>query len=148
MAKAYGDDLRRELLQAYDRREGTLAQLADRFSVSLPWAWKISAQRKHSRQMERVEQRRGGWSKVTPEVEQHLYHWVQVNPNRTLADLQQTLAESLKVHVSIGRLWQEVRPMRQRLKKSHSKAANATPKRISSSNKPSRKPSAGSRRSA
>jgi transposase-like protein len=56
MAKAYSDDLRRELLQAYDRREGTLKQLADRFSVSLPWAWKISAQRKHSRQMERVEQ--------------------------------------------------------------------------------------------
>src|SRR5271157_1488341 len=59
MAKWYGDDLRRKLLQAHDRGEGTLEQLAVRFSVSAPWAWKISAQRKRSGQMERVEQRRG-----------------------------------------------------------------------------------------
>ena len=57
MAKSYGDDLRRKLLEAYDRGEGTLDQLVARFSVSLPWTWKISAQRKHSGQMERVEQR-------------------------------------------------------------------------------------------
>ena len=59
MAKSYGDDLRRKLLQAHDRGEGSLEQLAVRFSVSAPWAWKISAQRKRSGQMERVEQRRG-----------------------------------------------------------------------------------------
>ena len=41
MAKWYGDDLRRKLLQAHDRGEGTLEQLAERFSVSAPWAWKI-----------------------------------------------------------------------------------------------------------
>ncbi|MGA3318335.1 MAG: hypothetical protein ABSC64_18090 [Candidatus Korobacteraceae bacterium] len=43
MAKAYGDDLRRELLQAYDRGAGTLRQLAKDFGVSAAWAWKISA---------------------------------------------------------------------------------------------------------
>jgi transposase len=64
MAKSYGDDLRRKLLQAHDRGEGTLEQLAERFSVSAPWAWKISAQRKRSGQMERVEQRRGTVRKV------------------------------------------------------------------------------------
>jgi hypothetical protein len=53
MAKSYGDDLRRKLLQAYDRGEGTLEQLAGRFSVSVPWAWKISAQRKRSFQGKR-----------------------------------------------------------------------------------------------
>jgi transposase len=64
MAKSYGDDLRRKLLQAHDRGEGTLEQLAERFSVSAPWAWKISAQRKRTGQMERVEQRRGTVRKV------------------------------------------------------------------------------------
>ena len=34
MAKWYADDLRRKLLQAHDRGEGTLEQLAQRFSVS------------------------------------------------------------------------------------------------------------------
>src|SRR5271165_3301252 len=58
MAKSYADDLRRKLLQAHDRGEGTLEQLAQRFSVSVPWAWKISAQRKRSGQMERVERHR------------------------------------------------------------------------------------------
>jgi transposase len=70
MTKAYSDDRRRELLQAYDRGEGTLQQLAERFQVSVAWAWKISAQRKSSGQMERAEQRRGGRRKVTADVEE------------------------------------------------------------------------------
>ena len=85
MAKSYGDDLRRKLLEAHDRGEGTLARLAMRFSVSLPWAWKIAAQRKHSGQMERIEQRRGSRRKVTPEVEERLRDWVEARPDLTLA---------------------------------------------------------------
>jgi transposase len=147
MAKWYGDDLRRKLLQAYDRGEGTLQQLAVRFSVSAAWAWKISAQRKRSGQMERVEQRRGTVRKVTAEVEQRLRGWVQVQPDLTLVELQQKLEKAHHLHVSIGRLWQVLRQMGLRLKKSHSTPANATRKPISSGAKPSSKPSAGSRRS-
>ena len=147
MAKSYGDDLRRKLLQAHDRGEGTLEQLAERFSVSVPWAWKISAQRKRSGQMERVEQRRGTVRKVTAEVEQRLRGWVQAQPDLTLAELQQKLAKAHHLQVSIGRLWQVLRQMGLRLKKSHSTPANATRKPISSAVKPSRRRSAGSRRS-
>jgi transposase len=147
MAKSYGDDLRRKLLQAYDRGEGTLEQLAQRFSVSAPWAWKISAQRKRSGQMERVEQRRGGGRKVTAAVEQRLRGWVRAQPDLTLAELQQQLEKAHHVHVSIGRLWQVLRQMGLRLKKSRSTPANATRKRTSSGAKPFSKPSAGSRRS-
>jgi len=147
MAKWYGDDLRRKLLQAYDRGEGTLEQLAKRFSVSAPWAWKISAQRKRSGQMERVEQRRGTVRKVTAEVEQQLHGWVQAQPDLTLAELQQKLAKAHHLQISIGRLWQGLRQMGLRLKKSHSTPANATRKPISSGAKPSRRRSAGSRRS-
>jgi transposase len=147
MAKSYGDDLRRKLLQAHDRGEGSLEQLAQRFSVSAPWAWKISAQRKRSGQMERVEQRRGGNRKVTTEVEQRLRGWVQAQPDLTLKELQQKLEKAHHLHVSIGRLWQVLRQMGLRLKKSHSTPANATPKRTSGGGKASSKPSAGSRRS-
>jgi transposase len=147
MAKWYADDLRRKLLQAYDRGEGTLEQLAQRFSVSAAWAWKISAQRKRSGQMERVEQRRGGSRKVTAEVQQRLRSWVQGQPDLTLAELQQKLAKTHHLQVSIGRLWQVLRQMGLRLKKSHSTPANATPKPISSGGKTSRQRSAGSRRS-
>ena len=147
MAKWYGDDLRRKLLQAYDRGEGTLEQLAERFSVSTPWAWKISAQRKRSGRMERVEQRRGTVRKVTAEVEQRLREWVQAQPDLTLAELQQKLAKAHHLQVSIGRLWQVLREMGLRLKKSRSTPANATRKPISSGGKPSRRRSARSRRS-
>ena len=147
MAKSYGDDLRRKLLQAHDRGEGTLEQLAERFSVSVPWAWKISAQRKRSGQMERVEQRRGTVRKVTAEVEQGLRGWVQAQPDLTLAELQQKLERAHHLQVSIGRLWQVLRQMGLRLKKSHSTPANATRKRTSSGDKPSSKPLTRSRRS-
>jgi transposase len=147
MAKWYGDDLRRKLLQAHDRGEGTLEQLAVRFSVSAPWAWKISAQRKRSGQMERVEQRRGTVRKVTAAVERQLREWVQAQPDLTLAELQQKLEKAHHLQVSIGRLWQVLRQMDLRLKKSRSTPANATRKRTSSGAKPSSKPSAGSRRS-
>jgi transposase len=147
MAKSYGDDLRRKLLQAHDRGEGSLEQLAQRFSVSAPWAWKISAQRKRSGQMERVEQRRGTVRKVTAAVEQQLREWVQAQPDMTLAELQHKLVKAQHLQVSIGRLWQVLRQMGLRLKKSHSTPANAIPKPTSSGARPSSRRSAGSRRS-
>ena len=147
MAKSYGDDLRRKLLQAHDRGEGSLEQLAQRFSVSAPWAGKISAQGKRSGQMERVEPRRGTVRKVTAAVEQQLREWVQAQPDLTLAELQPKLVKAEPLRVSIGRLWQGLRQMDVRLKKSRSTPANATRKRISSGDKPSSRPSAGSRRS-
>ena len=112
--------------------------------MSAPWAWKISAQRKRSGQMERVEQRRGTVRKVTAEVKQRLRGWVQAQPDLTLAELQQKLEKAHHLHVSIGRLWQVLRQMGLRLKKSHSTPANATRKRTSSGAKPSGKRSARS----
>jgi transposase len=133
-------------LDSYSNTRSKLP-LAQRFSVSAPWAWKISAQRKRSGQMERVEQRRGGGRKVTAAVEQRLRGWVRAQPDLTLAELQQQLEKAHHVHVSIGRLWQVLRQMGLRLKKSRSTPANATRKRTSSGAKPFSKPSAGSRRS-
>ena len=147
MAKSYADDLRRKLLQAYDRGEGTLEQLAERFAVSAPWAWKISAQRKRSGQMERVEQRRGGGRKVTGAVQARLRGWVQRQPDATLTELQQKLEQAQHLHVSLGRLWQGLRQMGLRLKKSHSTPANATRQRTSGGGKSSRKRLPESRRS-
>src|SRR5271165_809344 len=117
MAKSYADDLRRKLLQAYDRGEGTLEQLAERFSVSVPWAWKISAQRKRSGQMERIEQRRGTSRKVTLAVQERLRGWVPSQPDTTLIELQQKLEKAQRLHVSLGRLWQVLRQMGSAAKK-------------------------------
>src|SRR3990167_11549353 len=91
MAKPYSNDLRRKLLEAYDRGEGSLRELADRFGVSSPWAWKISSQRRRTGQMERVEQRHGPRSKVTGAVGEQLGSWIGEQPDLTLQELQQRL---------------------------------------------------------
>ncbi len=124
MAKAYSDDRRRELLQAYDRGEGTLQQLAERFQVSVAWAWKISAQRKRSGQMERAEQRRGGRRKVTADVEEGVCWGLSRYPDMSLAELQWLVESHCDLHVSIGTLSEVRRHMRWRLR--HSTRANAT----------------------
>ena len=131
MARAYSNDLRRKLLEAYDRGEGSLRELAERFGVSSPYAWKISAQRKRTGQVERVEQRHGPASKVTRAVEQQLRSWVRQQPDLTLVELQERLWETARLPVSVPRVWQVLRRLKLRLKKSHSMPRNKTRRRIS-----------------
>ena len=90
MAKPYSNDLRCKLFTAYDRGQGSLRALAlaEMFSVSYDWAKKISSQRLHSRQMERVPQgRHGAVSRVTPAVEAELLRQLREQPDRSLAEL-------------------------------------------------------------
>ena len=60
MGRAYSDDLRRKLLEAHAAGKGTLRELAERFGVSVPWAWKVSAAHKRSGAVERAPQSRHG----------------------------------------------------------------------------------------
>lgn len=129
MAKAYSDDLRCKLLTAYDRGEGTLKELAKRFSVSYDWAKKISRQRLRSGKMERVAQsRHGAVSRITPEVSAELLRLVREQPDRTLAELQQGLQQSCALLVSTQHLWRVLKRLGVRLKKSHSTQPSGTPK--------------------
>ena len=45
LAKACSDDLRRKILETYDRKLESLRELTERFCVSYTWARKISWQR-------------------------------------------------------------------------------------------------------
>jgi transposase len=132
MAKAYSNDLRRKLLEAYDRGEGSLRELAERFGVSSSYAWKISAQRKRTGKVERAEQRHGPESKVTPGIEQQLRSWVRQQPDLTLAELQERLWERARLPVSLARLWQVLRRLQLRLKKNRSTPKSRTPRKINS----------------
>lgn len=127
MARAYDNDLRRKYLEAHDRGEGTLEELAARFGVSRAWGWKVSASRTRHGQSERVIGRRGRPSRVTPEHLAQLRAWVEAQSDVTLAELQQQF-EQQGFRLSIGRLWQLLRELGLRLKKSHSTPANAIPK--------------------
>lgn len=132
MARAYDNDLRRKYLQAYDRGEGSLGELALRFGVSQGWGWKVSAARQRSGRAERVVGRQGRPSRVTAEVRSQIQDWFAAQPDLTLVQLQRQLRRQTKIQLSIGRLWQLLREMGLRLKKSRSTPRSGTRKRTKS----------------
>lgn len=133
MASPYSNDLRRKLLEAHVRGEGSLSHLADRFAVSAGWAKKISAVFHTTGKMERPPGgRRGPTSKVTAEVEQDLRNWISRQPDLTLAELQERLRKQRRLAISVGRLWTALRQMGLRLKKSHFTLPSRIPQAASS----------------
>ena len=121
MATAYSDDLRRKLLEAHRRKEGSLSQLAQRFSVSPGWALKISSQLHRTGKMERpAGRRRGPASKITTALQQELKDWIAKQADLTLAELQLRLYEQRKLEISLSRLWTVLKDLGLRLKKSRS----------------------------
>src|SRR6266851_2538952 len=105
MAKAYSDDLRRKLLEAHQQGEGSLAQLAARFRVSVSWAKSISATRRRTGRMERPPAGpRGPRSKLTPEVQKRMGAWIATQPDLTLMEIQKRLHRDLRLPVSISRI--------------------------------------------
>ena len=122
-------------MEAHDRGEGSLRELARRVGVSSPWAWKISAQRRRTGQMERVQQRHGRQSRVTATVERRLRNLLREQPDRTLAELQQGVWEAEGERFSVQHLWRVLRRMQLRLKKNRSVPANRTRRRTASAAK-------------
>ena len=130
MASPYSNDLRRKLLEAHERGEGSLPQLAKRFAVSLGWAKKVSAALAATGRMERPGGgKRGPASKVTAEVSEQLRSWIGQQPDLTLAELKERMWAQRKLKISIGRLWTVLREMGLRLKKSHFTPPNRIAKR-------------------
>jgi transposase len=130
MARAYSDDLRCKLLQAYERGGVTLRELAERFCVSLAYAKKIHEQQLRTGQMERVPQSRyGPVSRVTAAAEAELRGQVRAIPDATLAELQQVLWKKQQLRLSRSQLWRVLVRMELRLKKSPSTRKSKTAKR-------------------
>lgn len=142
MVRPYSDDLRRKLLEAHDRGEGSLAELAARFGVSRGWAWKIplpagAAERWLSRNT-------GPRSRLDGQL---LTRLLAEHPDWTLRQLQSAPAEQSGIVFSTSCLWLRLKQMRFRLKKSRSTPASATPKPTAGEGPSSSKYSTRSRRS-
>lgn len=103
MHRPYSDDLRCKLLEAYEAGRGSLRELAEQFGVSWGYSKKIRAQQL---QKERAPQtRHGPPSRLTAAVEQQLRSALGKQPDLTLAELRQRLAERAGVDISRSRLW-------------------------------------------
>lgn len=114
MARPYSDDLRRKLLEAHDRGQASLSELTSRFGVSRGWAWKISAARRRSGQMDRPPYRPGRRSQLDRKV---LAELLARHADWTLRQLQAGMEERTGVRFSEPYLWRMLQRMNFRLKK-------------------------------
>jgi len=146
MGKPYGDDLRCKFFAAYDEGDSTLEEVARRFLVSVGWAKKVSAQRKRTKQAERVPHRPGRKPRVGKELHPKLLEWVEAEPDLTLAELQAKLQRDAGVSLSVTQVWYLLRKLGLRLKKSRSTPPSWTPRRTANDAKSSSLDSARFRR--
>jgi transposase len=132
MPRAYSDDLRRKLLEAYAAGQGTLRELAKQFRVSWGYSKKIRAQQLRTGHMERPPQKRHGpVGQVTPQVQQQLRSAVGRQPDVTLLELQQQIQQNTGLELGRSWLWIWLRRLGLRHKKNRSARKNKKPARTS-----------------
>ena len=146
MPRPYDNDLRRKLLAAHAAGKGSQCELAVLFGVSLGWVEKVLRQQRQSGQADRVEQRHGPVSRVDSAARACLLQAIEDRPDLTLAELQRILAEQQGVRLCIAQVWNVLKRLGVRLKKSRSTPPNATPRPIVEGGKSSSSASVRSRR--
>lgn len=118
MPKAYSDDLRCRLLEAYEKGRGTLRELAMQFGVSWGYSKKIRGQQLETGRKERpVQSQHGPVSRVSPSVQRQLQTALRQQPDLTLAELQQRIEQGSQVRISRSLIWLWLRRLGLRRKK-------------------------------
>jgi transposase len=109
---AYGQALKNRVLHLYEEGFQT-KQIAQRLEVSPAWCRRVK-QRRHDPPLKMG----GGHFKLDQAARGTLAGWVKQQPDATLVELQERCRAELKIHISIGALWNTLRRMKLSLKKS------------------------------
>lgn len=103
--QAYSQDLRDRVLRAVERGERP-TEIAARFEVSRVWVYQVSDRFKASGQ--RSSLRVGGYRKSrVAEMEATLRGWLKTEPDLTLAELCERLAQK-GVEIKVPALWHQL----------------------------------------
>lgn len=86
--KTFSLDLRERILSAYDTRQFTRQEVADRFLVSLGMVKKLLAQRRSDGDIAPRDHRAGRKPKITADHRRQLDEWVRKQPDLTLEELR------------------------------------------------------------
>ncbi|HET9364348.1 MAG TPA: IS630 transposase-related protein [Candidatus Angelobacter sp.] len=136
MAKAFGDELRRRILQCYEEGQQTQEEIAQRFKVSVRYVGKLVAHKRKTKQAERIPHRPGRKPKFTPPIRERLRSWLKSQPDLTLKELQKKLEQEERLHSSQFSIWNTLGKMGLRLKKSRSMPKSKTRRGSSRSARP------------
>ena len=135
MAKAFGDDLRRRILQCCEEGKQSQEEIAQRFKVSVRYVGKLVAHKRETGQAERIPHHPGRKPKFTP-IRERLRGWLKNQPDLTLKELQKKLEQEQRLHSSQYSIWTTLGKMGLRLKKSRSMPKSKTRRGSSSSARP------------
>ena len=128
MARPYSNDLRGKIVAAHAAGKGSQGALAEMFGVSVGWVEKVFRQQRQTGQTDRVEQRHGPQSRVDAACKVFLLEAIAERPDLTLVEVQKLLLERRGVRLCIGQVFNVLKQMKVRLKKSRSTPPNGTPK--------------------
>src|ERR1039457_4806071 len=103
--QAYSQDLRERVLRALDRGDRP-AEIARRCEVSRLWVYRVR-DREQETGVRSSFQIGGHRRSRLAEKEQVLRAWIAAEPDLTLAELQQRLAQQ-RVSIKIGALWHQL----------------------------------------
>ena len=84
-------DLRKRILTAYDRGDGTRLQIAGRYDVSLGMVKKLLQQRRHTGDIAPRHHRSGRNPTITEKHKRHLKRLVRDRSDMTLAELRSAI---------------------------------------------------------
>jgi transposase len=115
--QAYSLDFRQKIVSAYENGVETIVEVAERFEVSPSFIKKMLAQGRLTGSIAPIGHRGGQRRRLADKHRKWLLKTVLDEPDMTLADLQERLAEKQQIAVSVSTLSRELRGLNLRRKK-------------------------------
>jgi transposase len=103
--KAYPLELRQRIVEAVDQQLGTIEEIASIFQVHSSYIYKLLRQRRDRHDLAPLPHGGGASAKLEAEDRRVLVELVAAQPDATLDELRQGIAQQKRVHVSLSTVW-------------------------------------------
>jgi transposase len=119
MPAPYSLDLRKRVIAAYQAKEGSLRQLAERFKVSLSFIRDLTRRFREANTVEPKPHGGGAPAKLEASHFGVVKQLVEKQPDALLSELCERLAQSSQVNVSVSTMHRAVKRLELSYKKKH-----------------------------
>lgn len=103
--KPYPVELRQRIVEAVDQQLGTIEEIASIFQVHSSYIYKLLRQRRERQDLAPLPHGGGASAKLEAEERRVLVALVATQPDATLDELRQGIAQKKRVHVSLSTVW-------------------------------------------
>lgn len=119
MPTAYSTDLRQRVLDAYQAKEGSQRQLAERFKVSLSFVRDLMRRNRETGNVEPLPRRGGPAATIDSSLLSVVEQLVKAQPDALLTELCERFTERTTITVSISTMHRAVQKLKLSYKKKH-----------------------------